>query len=359
MSSILKTLVGAAVGFTMLTALPGIAARADDSAWAGSDAYAEYITGLHSEAAAAGQREVIIYGGYSAMFEPLWGLFSERFPDVQVVPNPLSGPALVTRLDAEFTSGQVAGDILMAGMTELLSNVDKGRAAAFRPDNADTLAKRYVDPDGRFVIQFADVYGILYNTTRMSADQVPQKPADLANPALKDLILDDPLAGGVATLCWIELYNSDLLDGPTMRAIRDNATVVPSLTPYYANLTTGSIPMLAWGSFTRYQNLKASSAPVAFEAVPGMVVPLYGGTAMLDGGPNPEAAKLLQAWFVTPEAQQALITLANAYPLLPGMETPADWPALQPMIDALAVIDPADYMKVRSGFELAVKAAMQ
>jgi len=340
----------------MFSSTPAIS---QDSAWAGSDANARAVLDLYEAAKTANQTEVVVYGGYSAIYKPIWEVFAERFPGIAVVPNPSSGAALVSKLDAEFASGQHGGDVLMAGMTELLSTVAQERTDSFLPPNLAGLPERYVDPQGKFVIQFADVFGLVYNTTKMTEADLPATAKDLLDPKYKGLILDNPLAGGASALCWIELYNSDLLDPATMRGIRDNATIVPSLTPYYANLTTGSVKMLSWGSFARYLKLKASGAPLDFRAVPGLVVPLYGGTAILKGAPNSAAAQLFQAWFVTPEAQQALITRGSSYPLLTGVETPADWPKLQPLVDALKTIAPADYMAVRGKFEAAVREALQ
>lgn len=349
---------GMAIAAMAVAALSG-SAQAQDAAWAGSEESAKAVGELYEAAKKAGQTEVVVYGGYSAIYKPIWEVFAERFPGIVVVPNPASGAALVSKLDAEFASGQHGGDVLMAGMTELLSTVAQDRADAFTPPNLGALPARYVDPDGRFVIQFADVFGTVYNTTKMTEADLPDEAKDLVDPKYKGLVLDNPLAGGASALCWIELHNSGLLDPETMRGIRDNATIVPSLTPYYANLTTGSVNMLSWGSFARYLKLKASGAPLAFRATPGMVVPLYGGTAILKGAPNKEAAQLFQAWFVTPEAQEALISKGSSYPLLPGVETPADWPKLQPLVDALKTISPADYMDVRGKFEAAVRSALE
>jgi iron(III) transport system substrate-binding protein len=339
--------------------LSSTVAVAQDASWAGGDANARAVMQLYAAAKEAKQSEVVVYGGYSAIFKPLWEVFSARFPGMAVVPNPLSGAALVSKLDAEAASGQYGADILMAGMTELLSNVAKDRAQAFRPPNLGALPQRYVDPQGRFVIQFADVFGVVYNTQKMTEADLPKSIKDLTDPKHKGMIMDNPLAGALIALCWIELYNSGKIDPPMMKALRDNATTVPSVTPYYANLTQGSVRMIPWGSFSRYLRLKEAGAPVGFRAVPGMVVPLYGGTAILKGAPNLKMAQLFQAWFVTPEAQMALVTKGYSYPLMPGVQTPPDWPKLQALVDALVPIAPADYMAVRAKFEDTVRKTLE
>lgn len=331
----------------------------DASAWAGGEANAKAIMQLYEAAKQAKQTQVVVYGGYSSIFKPLWEVFNQRFPGITIVPTPLAGPQLVSKLDAEFASGRHEADILMAGMTELLSNVAKDRAQPYRPPNVAALPERYVDPQGRFIMQFADVFGIVYNTEKVPAAEVPQKVSDLLEAKNKGFVMDNPLAGGALALCWIELTNSGMIDAKMMRGLRDNANVVPSLTPFYANLTTGSVRMIPWGSFSRYLRLKEAGAPVGFKAVPGMVVPLYGGTAILKGAPDPLAAQLFQAWYLTPEAQEALITKGYSYPLSPNVKTPEGWPDLAALVAALKPIPPNDYMSVRAKFEDTVRQNLQ
>ncbi|HKU99304.1 MAG TPA: extracellular solute-binding protein [Vineibacter sp.] len=350
---------GLAAATMSIFGLHALPSSADDSAWAGGEATAKAIKQLYEAAKQAKQAQVVVYGGYSSIYKPLWEVFNQRFPGIAIVPTPLSGPQLVSKLDAEFASGRHEADVLMAGMTELLSNVAKDRAQPFRPPNANALPERYVDPQSRFVLQFADVFGIVYNTDKVPAADLPKKVTDLLDAKHKGFIMDNPLAGGAIALCWIELTNSGMIDPKLMRSLRDNANVVPSITPYYANLTTGSVKMIPWASFSRYLRLKEAGAQVGFQAVPGMVVPLYGGTAILKGSPNPLAAQLFQAWYITPEAQEALITKGYSYPLTPGVKTPQGWPDLKSLVDALKPIAPADYMSVRGKFEDSVRLALQ
>ena len=80
---------------------------------------------------------------------------------------------------------------------------------------------------------------------------------------------------------------------------------------------------------------KAKGAPVEF------VFPTEGGVhlsphyvGIIDGAPNPDAAKLLMAWLFTPEAQQ-LAADTGYYPLVSG----------QPGPDGLPTVDDLDLMK--------------
>jgi iron(III) transport system substrate-binding protein len=342
-------------------AIMGVSGRAsgqaaNDSAWAGSESNAKAITKLYDDAVAAKQSQVVIYGAYSAVYKPLWDIFQQRFPKTAIVGSPIAGAPLITKLDAEFSSGQHVGDVVMAGMMEVLSLHAHNRSQPFRPPNIGGLADRYTDDKGNFIIQFADPFGILYNTDRLKPQDLPNSINDLLDPKYKGMVIDDPLAGAATTLCWAELYRSKKITPELMKGIKANANVVPSMTPFLNNLTTGSVAMMPWAAHSRYLRLKDAGARVGHKAIPGMAVPLYGSTMIIKDAPNPKVAQLFQAWFLTPEAQNAIVKVGYSYGLMPGLSTPPDWPNFQQLVDALQTVPPSGYVAMREEFDKAVRA---
>jgi iron(III) transport system substrate-binding protein len=330
-------------------------ATAADAAWAGDAATADAIMRLYQAAGAAKQEQLVIYGAYSAAYRPLWDIFRTRFAGVSIVGTPVAGAPLITKLDAEFASGEHVGDVLMAGEMEVMSLVQAGRTQPYRPPNTGGLAARYTDPKGDFIIQFGDAFGIVYNTDKLKPSDLPRSVGDLIDPKYKGLMIDDPLAGGATTLCWAELYRAGKITPEQMRGIKENANVVPSMTPFFQMLTTGAVPMMPWAGHSRYLRLKTAGAHVGFRAIPGMGVPLYGATAIIKDAPNLACARLFQAWFLTPEAQSAIVTVGFSYGLMPGAAIPPDWPSFQQLIDALNQVPPSGYAAMRRAFDTAVR----
>jgi iron(III) transport system substrate-binding protein len=259
-----------------LTLLRTGRAAAADSAWASGGANADAIMSLYHAAVAAKQEQLVIYGAYSAAYRPLWNIFHARFTGLSIVGTPVAGAPLITKLDAEFASGQHIGDVLMAGEMEVVSLVQNRRTQAYRPPNLGDLASRYSDSQGDFIIQFGDAFGIVYNTDKLKLGDLPTSIAGLLNPKYKGMMIDDPLAGGATTLCWAELFRAGKITAEQMRGIKANANVVPSMTPFYQMLTTGAVAMMPWAGHSRYLRLKNAGAHVGFLAIPGMAVPLYG-----------------------------------------------------------------------------------
>ena len=135
-----------------------------------------------------------------------------------------------------------------------------------------------------------------------------------------------------------------------------------SLTPLFNQLTTGTIAMIPWGGHARYLGLKQAGAPVAFFATPGLAVPVLAGTVVLNKAPHPNAARLFQAWFLTTEAQNAIVTLGNSYGLTPTVQLPAneaDWPKLGPIAEALKAVSPEQYMEAKATLAKVVEASFK
>jgi iron(III) transport system substrate-binding protein len=345
----------AAVSALVVSHVSDEAHAAGDTSWAGGDANAQAITELYDAAVAAKQDQLVIYGAYSAVYKPLWDIFHERFPKASIVGTPIAGAPLITKLDAEFASRQHVGDVLMAGEMEIMSLVGHGRTQSYRPPNIGSLAARYTNPQGDFVIQFADPFGIVYNTDKLKTEELPKSINDLLNPKYKGMVIDDPLAGAATTLCWAELYRSSKLTPEQMKGIKANANVVPSMTPLFQMLTAGSVTMMPWAGHSRQLRLKEAGAHVGYLAIPGMAVPLYGATALIKDTSHPKLAQLFQAWFLTPEAQSAIVKVGYSYGLMPGTTIPADWPDFQKLVDALQVVPPADYVTMREEFDKAIR----
>ena len=332
-------------------------AAAQDTAWAGGPEAAAQIDALYKAALVAGQSEVVIYGAYSVVFQPVWDIFKARFPEITVVGNPLRGTELMARVEAEKVSGQHVGDMVMSGMTELITTAEGGAGAAYQPPNIAAVPERYHDRNGRFVISFADTVGIAYNKDQLKDSDLPQTLADLTDPKYKGMLFDDPLAGAITTLSWVELLDAGKIDAAWMSAVRGNAVIVPSATPYFNNLSVGSIALMPWAAHSRILRLQQGGANVGFLEIPGLVIPLYAGTVLLEGGPNDKASQLLQAWLITPEAQAAIVEAGLNYPVVPGIAVPDNWTPLDAIVADLDPVSPSEYLAAKAKLEAAVREA--
>lgn len=347
-------------GIAFAAALVAAPAFADDTAFAGSaETYAE-LNALYEKAKAAGQKEVVIYGAYSVAFAPVWELFHNRYEGISVVGNPLRGSELMARIDAEVASGQHVGDMVMAGQTELITIASTEAGLAWQPINIGAIPATLHDPEGKFVLNFADAVGMVYNKKAMPEAELPKSLEDLKDPKYKGMVFDDPAGNAITTMSWTELYAAGKIDADFMKAVVANGNVVPSVTPLFNNITTGSVALMPWAAYSRYLRLEGAGAEdVGFATIPGFIIPLNAGTVILDGAPNEDAVKLLQTWMLTPEAQAALAEFGFVYPLVPGTPTPEGWMDFAAITEALPPVAPGDYLAAKKSLLDAVKAALK
>jgi iron(III) transport system substrate-binding protein len=337
-----------------------LATTASAQSWGGGEQHEKAMRAMHEKARAAGESQVVVYGAFAVTFKPLWDLFSARFPGISVVGTPISGSAMLSKIDAEVRSGQRAGDIIMSGATDIVAAADMARTESFVPPNArDALAPEFIDPQGRFVLNYAGLVGFIYNTDKLAEKDLPRTLADLTQPRFKGMVVDDPFSGALTTIAWTHYLRAGKIDASWIKAVKPNLTIVPTTAPYYSNISTGAIAVLPFNSFNRYVNLKKTGAKVGFVATPGMSSPSINGMAIVKNPPHPRAAELLMAWFLSPEAQNAIGPQGASYPLAKNAAVPADWPSLKDIMAAVPPLLPGEYQKARAEYEKLARDALR
>lgn len=317
-------------------------ATQQDVAWAGDAASAKALADLYDAAKKANETQLVMYGRYTEAYRPIWDVFEKRFPGIKLTGKVLPGAGTTSTIQAEVSSGQHVGDLVMQGLETVEVAADANLLDPYEPVNLSslTLGPDYQDKTRRFIAQFGDVFGVLYNTSKMKAADVPKTLKDLGDPKYKGYVIDDPKAGLVTSFCWMAMLASKKITEDELQGIKTNATVVQDATPYYQKLTTGELAMMPWAAHSRYVTLKGGGAPLEFSATPGLSILVLGGTGIIKGAPHPNVAKLFSTWFLTPEAQKALVDLGNSYALRTGTSYPSDWPNADQLNAAIPQIPP-------------------
>ena len=129
-------------------------------------------------------------------------------------------------------------------------------------------------------------------------------------------------------------------------------TVSKSWDEAYGLFTKGEAPLvLSYTTSQSYQGLSDKTERYKALVFPECKDWLSDRAVMLNKAPHPSAARLCQAWFLTTEAQNAIVTLGNSYGLTPSVQLPsneADWPKLGPIAEALKAVSPEQYMEAKA-----------
>ncbi|MHA6622578.1 ABC transporter substrate-binding protein [Pseudonocardia sp. DLS-67] len=301
---------------------------AADAQALGGEAAVTAMQELYRAARDSGKTTVTVYGPGEKDREPLYEVFSQRFPEIDVTPVYIVGPEATAKIQAEFASGQHVADLVQEGNTSVSPQIAEGKLVPFRPVTAE--GSGFAEPTGHATAASGSVFGIVYNTNLMSPEDAPKGWADLLDPAYRGKMTSDETTrnggsfGVLSHLLWDVRYDDAFLQGLAAQEI----TMQASGAVAGSAVATGQFALDPFYPYSFYLRDKEQGAPIEF------VFPTEGGVhvsehylALLEGAPNPDAAKLLMTWLFTPEGQQAAADIGY-YPLMPDSPAPGGYPSV-------------------------------
>ncbi|GAB3365291.1 ABC transporter substrate-binding protein [Modestobacter lapidis] len=310
-------------------AAEGSVSAADAEALGGEEAVTA-MQELYEAAQTAGETTVNVYGPGENDKVALYEVFSQRFPGISVTGTYLVGPEFAAKVQAEFASGQHVADMVQGGDTSVAPWLEEGKFVEFAPVTAEELDAGFQDEGDFLTAATGSTFGFVYNTNLMPEAEAPQGWEDLTDPAYQGKMTAEPPTrnggafGTVSHLLWDGRYDEEYL-----RALAAQDIAFQASGPVAgAAVATGQYALNPFYPYSFYLRDKEQGAPVAF------VFPTEGGAhisphylGVLDGAPNPNAAKLLTTWLFTPEGQQAASDVGY-YPLMPDSPAPEGYPSV-------------------------------
>jgi iron(III) transport system substrate-binding protein len=267
---------------------------------------------LYHKALAAGQKSVVIYGPSAGTDTPMYNAFKQTFPDITVTGVPVVGPPMTAKLSAEMSSGKHVDDIAYTGSTDMLSYIQNGWFAPYKPATlppASALAAESYGPGNNFFGFTVGLSGMVYNTNSVQSSQIPTTWTGLLAPQWKNkMVMYDPTAIGEMDDIFAHLAlvpgDSGMMTG--LKAQNPELSPSSDLTGPLTAVAQGSKSLGIGVPYAFYKVAKASGAPVQFYLLKAdnYTVTLYGG--IVKGAPDPLAAELYEDWMYTPQAATAI-----------------------------------------------------
>ncbi|MGH3679453.1 MAG: ABC transporter substrate-binding protein [Natronosporangium sp.] len=337
----------------------GDLSAAEEEALGGPEAVAA-MQQLYQAATGGGQTEVTVYGPGEVDKEPVYEIFSQRFPGITVNAVYLVGPDYSAKLEGEVASGQHVADLVQAGDTSVSGQVGMDYFEDFDPVTAEGLDPVYQDPGGLVLGASATAFGYMYNTNLMNADETPAGWEELVDPTYRgQLASDDPtrFGGGFSTLShllWDGRFGADYIGDLSAQELHFESSIPAAGTA----VATGQYALHPFYPLSFYYRDRDKGAPVDF------VFPTEGGVhisphylGLMQGAPNPDAGKLLMTWLFSPEGQQAAADIGY-YPLMPGAAGPEGYPSAEEL-DLLKPFPLADVNQIARDNLATVQAAFE
>jgi iron(III) transport system substrate-binding protein len=257
--------------------------------------------------AAKKEGKVVFYSSMDLpVGEKLGKAFEAAYPGISVQIERSGSERLFTRVGQEFSSNIHAADIInTSDASHIISWKKNGWLMPFVPEDvAKHFPEIFREPDGMAVTSRIYLSSIAYNTNLVKPEDAPKSYADLLDPKWAGkMVKGHPAYSGTIMTATFQLVR-ELGWGYLEKLSKQRVMQVQSSTDPPKKLALGERAVMADGNEYGVVLLKESGQPVE-PLYPTEGTPTVSGpTAIFKTAPNPNAAKLFQAWWHTRETQQ-------------------------------------------------------
>jgi iron(III) transport system substrate-binding protein len=264
------------------------------------------------------------------LFEKAHGIKVEMFRS--------GGSAILRRFQQEADAGRVAADVLTTSdpaASAVLAR--KGAFVPFKPKNFDKIPDAAKDPNGQYVAQRLNMMTIYLRTDKVAPADEPKTWADLADPKYKGkMVMTDPSFTALQ-VSVVGMMSKERGWG-FYEKLRANDTMIVQGNQQSSDMVKRGERVIAVGALDSYAaEERAAGHPIKTLYPSDGVFVIPSPTAVVKGGPNPNAAKLFAEFMLTDEVQ-------NIFPADGGFAARSDIaaPAGSPALSSLKIL-PVDY----------------
>jgi len=269
---------------------------------------------------------------YTSLPEEEAQAFLRRFREAYafITPHLVRGSTFETvrRIDGELARGEVRADCVHVLDPAVFDDLRR-RGELYARDWEDS---RHYPPEyqeaGQWAAMRAVTICIAYDTSRLSASEVPTTWRGLLDPVWRDRIgLKDAQTGGSAYAQYyllreeygVHFWRQVVAQRPQL--FRSSADTLRALTSGRIDLAGGIL------GYSVYSAIEAGSPVAAVWAEDGVPVTI-GPIAVLGRAPHPHAGLLFMEWALSEEGQRAIVDISGCYSARDDVEPPPGRPRL-------------------------------
>ena len=301
--------------------------------------------------AAKKEGKVVFYTAVDvAVAEKVAAAFRAKYPGIEIQVERSGSERLFQRVGQEYGSSIHNVDVInTSDSAHYLLWKREGLLASYVPEDVAKHFGDNADPDGLYATWRATLSPFAYNTKFVKPADAPKSFADLLDPKWKGMMVKAH-PGYSGTILTATAQISRELGWDYLRKLGTQRIMqVQSSTEPPKKLAVGERPIMADGNEYNLFMLKESGNPVEIvypaEGTPFIPSP----SAVMAKAPHPNAARLLQSFLFSAEAQQLLVDAGGLRSLHPATkEPPGRTPLTQIKLmrdDPAAVVDKVEEIK--------------
>jgi iron(III) transport system substrate-binding protein len=283
---------------------------------------AEAVTPALIEAAKK-EGKVVYYTSVDLpLAEKIAKAFEAKYAGVAVRVERTGAERVFQRISQEYSSKIYAVDVVNSSdAAHLIVWKRDGILAAYVPEDVGKhYPAEHKDVDGMFASFRVGLSIIAYNTSLVKADEAPKSHKDLLDPKWKGKIVKaHPGYSGTIMTATYQLAR-DLGWDYLEKLTQQNVMQLQSASDPPKKLALGERAIQADGNEYNIFQLKEEGKPVepvyATEGTPLVIGP----NGIFKNAPNPNAAKLFQAFCFSPECQQLIVEIGGQRSLHPQVK---------------------------------------
>lgn len=265
-----------------------------------------------------------------ALFEKAHGIKVEMFRS--------GGSAILRRFQQENDAGRISADVLTTSDPAASAALArKGIFVPFKPKNFDKIPDAAKDPNGQYVAQRLNMMTIYLRTDKVAPADEPKTWADLADAKYKGkMVMTDPSFTALQ-VSVVGMMSKERGWG-FYEKLRANDTMIVQGNQQSSDMVKRGERVIAVGALDSYAaEERAAGHPIKTLYPTDGVFVIPSPTAVVKGGPNPNAAKLFAEFMLTDDVQKI-------FPADGGFAARSDIPAPagSPALSSLKIL-PVDY----------------
>jgi len=252
-------------------------------------------------AAAKTEGKVVIWTPLDMdLYKQIAAKFAERYPGVQIEPFRIQPGPAVERLVTEAKAGRISVDALDPNIAYFPLLIERGLVEPYPWDKVFGIPEQRILFGNRAVVLGHYDMPIAYNSSLVRPQQITSWE-DVLDPKWRGKILLEARGSGLAILAlkWGEEKTLAYV-----RKLMDNRPIITKGAQGTAEALAGGQGAIAIGAYAaRLTLFKEAGAPVDWARV-GPIPSQLVAIAPIKGGPHPNAAKLLAAFWASADAQK-------------------------------------------------------
>jgi iron(III) transport system substrate-binding protein len=263
------------------------------------------------------ESEVTIWAPGAPSVEWIPAEFAKRFPAVKV--NWLGDQQASSRLIAEKRGGRHAVDVWTFSLGGTLEVQKRGLLEKFdwRPYGAQD---RDIFWDGEAVANHNYVYAPLYARAKLGKERVPRRWEEMLDPQWTDKLVSDsfllPRLGGYLAIDW-GLERAE----KWIKTLIDQRKILVTASPVSNFLKTGERQLAVAESVSGAFLMNRDGLNIGYQIME-MVPATQFVLGAVKQAPHPNAARLLIAWLISPEAKMLYEELAGQADIRANSKSP-------------------------------------